>query len=186
MDKGKRVLHWGPWRKVFSVLQTGPRFTIHLSLWLCRKPPRVLRNRTHDHSPNGTVIAAEEKGGGAYRRWGCSDEGSGEVRGSLAIMSRYGSSALVVGVSVRVRRRGSSSAARNPACSRRHSLIEWVRELYQRSRKVCARGICEWLIGLLGLHAAAGDRSPARMISGLRWSSTGSEDLESFTGYWQS
>jgi hypothetical protein len=32
MDKGKGVLHWGPWRKVLSVLQTGPRFTIHLSL----------------------------------------------------------------------------------------------------------------------------------------------------------
>jgi hypothetical protein len=52
--KEKGVLHWGPWRKVFSVLQTGPWFTIHLSLWLCRKPPRVLRNRTHDPSPNGT------------------------------------------------------------------------------------------------------------------------------------
>jgi hypothetical protein len=98
MDKGKRVLHWGPWRKVFSVLQTGPRFTIHLSLWLCRNPPRVLRNRTRDPSPNGAVTTAEEKGGGAYRRRGCSGEGSGEVWGSLAITSRYGSSAMVVGV----------------------------------------------------------------------------------------
>jgi predicted dehydrogenase len=44
------------------------------------------------------VTAAEEKGGGAYRRRGCSGEGSGEVRGSLAITSRYGSSAVVVGV----------------------------------------------------------------------------------------
>jgi hypothetical protein len=44
------------------------------------------------------VTAAEEKGGGAYQRRGCSSEGSGEVRGSLAIMSRYGSSAMVVGV----------------------------------------------------------------------------------------
>jgi hypothetical protein len=44
------------------------------------------------------VTAAEEKGGGAYRRQGCSGEGSGEVRGSLAITSRYGSSAMVVGV----------------------------------------------------------------------------------------
>jgi hypothetical protein len=68
MDKGKRVLHWGPWRKVLSVLQTGPRFTIHLSLRLCRKSPRVLPNRTHSPSPNGTVTAVEEKGGGAYRR----------------------------------------------------------------------------------------------------------------------
>jgi hypothetical protein len=32
MDKGKRILHWGPWRKVLNVLQTGPQFTIHLSL----------------------------------------------------------------------------------------------------------------------------------------------------------
>jgi hypothetical protein len=32
MDKGKMVLHWGPWQKVLSVLQTGPRFTIQLSL----------------------------------------------------------------------------------------------------------------------------------------------------------
>jgi hypothetical protein len=87
-----------PLGKVLSVLQTGPRLTIHLSLWLCRKPPRVLRNRTHDPSPNGTVTAAEEKGGGTYPRRGCSGEGSGEVRGSLAITSRCGSSAVVVGV----------------------------------------------------------------------------------------
>jgi hypothetical protein len=98
MDKGKMVLNWGPWRKVLNVLQTGPRVTIHLSLWLCRKPPRVLWNRTRDPSPNGTVIAKEEKGGGAYRRRGCSGEGSGEVRGSLAITSRCESSAVVVGV----------------------------------------------------------------------------------------
>jgi hypothetical protein len=41
---------------------------------------------------------AEEKVGGAYQRRGCSCEGSGEVRGSLAITSRYGSSAMAVGV----------------------------------------------------------------------------------------
>jgi hypothetical protein len=99
MVKGKTVLHWDPWRKVLSVLQTGPRFTIHLSLRLCRKPPRVSRNRTRDPSPNGTVTATKEKSGGAYRRRGCSGEGSGEVRESLAITSRYGSSAAVVGVS---------------------------------------------------------------------------------------
>jgi hypothetical protein len=57
-----------------------------------------LRNRTRDPSPNGTVAATEETGGGAYRRRGCSGEGSGEVRGSLAITSRYGSSAVAVGV----------------------------------------------------------------------------------------
>jgi hypothetical protein len=44
------------------------------------------------------VIAAKEKGGGAYQRRGCSGEGSGEVRGSLAITSRCRSSAMVVGV----------------------------------------------------------------------------------------
>jgi hypothetical protein len=44
------------------------------------------------------VTAVEEKGGGAYRRRSCSGEGSSEVRGSLAITSRYGSSAVVVGV----------------------------------------------------------------------------------------
>jgi hypothetical protein len=44
------------------------------------------------------VTAAEEKGRGAYRRRGYSGEGSGEVRGSLAITSRCGSSTVVVGV----------------------------------------------------------------------------------------
>jgi hypothetical protein len=43
------------------------------------------------------VTAAEVKGGGAYRRRGCSCEGSGEVRESLAITSRCGSPAMVVG-----------------------------------------------------------------------------------------
>jgi hypothetical protein len=32
MDKGKGVLHWGPWQKVLNELQTGPRFTIRLCL----------------------------------------------------------------------------------------------------------------------------------------------------------
>jgi hypothetical protein len=112
MDKGKRVLHWGPWRKVLNVLQTGPRFTIHLSLWLYRNPPRVLRNRTRSPSPNGIVTAAEKKRGGAYRRRGCSGEVSGEVRGSLAITSRYRSSAMVVGV-------GRSMCVGGGACRRR-------------------------------------------------------------------
>jgi hypothetical protein len=44
------------------------------------------------------VTAVEEKGGGAYRRRGCLGQGSGEVPESLAIKSRYGSSAAVVGV----------------------------------------------------------------------------------------
>jgi hypothetical protein len=44
------------------------------------------------------VTAAEEKGGGAYRRRGCSGEGSGEVRESLSITSRCGSPTMMVGV----------------------------------------------------------------------------------------
>jgi hypothetical protein len=77
-------LHLGPSLKVLSSLQTGPRFTIHMSLWLCRKPHRCLLNQTRDPSPNGTVTAAEEKDGGAYRRWDCSGEvveGVGECWG---------------------------------------------------------------------------------------------------------
>jgi hypothetical protein len=50
MVKGKIVLRWGPWRKVLNELQTAPRCTIHMSLRLCRKPPRVLQNRTHGAS----------------------------------------------------------------------------------------------------------------------------------------
>jgi hypothetical protein len=50
MDKGKMVLRWGPWRKILGELQTGPRCTIHMSLRLCRKPPRVLQNQTHSPS----------------------------------------------------------------------------------------------------------------------------------------
>jgi hypothetical protein len=40
----------GPWRKILKELQTGPRGTIHLSLRLCRKPPRVSGNRTRGPS----------------------------------------------------------------------------------------------------------------------------------------
>jgi hypothetical protein len=50
MDKGKMVLHWGPWRKILSELQTGPQCTIHMSLRLYRKPPRVLQNQTRSPS----------------------------------------------------------------------------------------------------------------------------------------
>jgi hypothetical protein len=34
MVKGKTVLRWGPWRKILNELQTGPQYTIHLSLRL--------------------------------------------------------------------------------------------------------------------------------------------------------
>ena len=50
MDKGKMVLRWGPGRKILGELQTGPRCTIHMSLRLCRKPPRVSGNRTRGPS----------------------------------------------------------------------------------------------------------------------------------------
>jgi hypothetical protein len=50
MDKKGKVLRWGPWRRILNELQTGPRCTIHLSLRLCRNPPRVSGNRTHDPS----------------------------------------------------------------------------------------------------------------------------------------
>jgi hypothetical protein len=91
-------LHWGPWRKFLSSLQIGPQVTIHMSLCLRRKPPRVLLNRTRGPSPNETVTAAEEKGGGAYRRRGCSGEvveGVGEV---LTVTPMCGSSMAMVGV----------------------------------------------------------------------------------------
>jgi hypothetical protein len=87
---------------------------------------------------------------------------------------------------VRVRRQGSSSAARSPAYPGRNWPIKQVRELHQGSRKGCARGIEEWLTGVLGLRAGAGDRSPARVIFAFRWSSARSEGLESFMGLWRS
>ena len=59
MDKEKSFA-LGPWRKILNKLHTGPRCTIHMSLRLCRKPPRVLQKRTCGPSPNGTVTAAEE------------------------------------------------------------------------------------------------------------------------------
>jgi hypothetical protein len=49
MDKGKWFCA-GSWGKILGELQTGPRCTIHMSLRLCRKPPRVSRNRTRDPS----------------------------------------------------------------------------------------------------------------------------------------
>jgi hypothetical protein len=87
---------------------------------------------------------------------------------------------------VRVRRQGSSSAARSPAYPGPNWPIKRVRELHQGSRKGCAWGIEEWLTGELGPHAGAGDQSPARVIFPFRWSSARSEGLESFTGLWRS
>jgi hypothetical protein len=101
--------------------------------------------------------------------------GRAKVRGSLAITSRYGSSAMVVGV-------GRSTRACGGA--RRRRGIRPNQGGIDQGR--CARGIWEWLTGLLGLREAAGDRSPAKAILGLRWGSVGSESLESFTGHWRS
>jgi hypothetical protein len=58
------------------------------------------------------VTAAEEKGGGAYRRRGCSGEGSGEVRESLAITSKCGSPVMVVGVGRSTRAGGGARRRR--------------------------------------------------------------------------
>jgi hypothetical protein len=58
------------------------------------------------------VTAAEEKGGGAYRRRGCSGEGSGEVWESLAITSKCGSPVMVVGVGRSTRAGGGARRRR--------------------------------------------------------------------------
>jgi hypothetical protein len=57
---------------------------------------------------------------------------------------------------------------RNPACSQRDCPSEPVRDLLQRSRRTGVQGIREWLSGLLGPRAAAGDRSSARVNPPLR------------------
>jgi hypothetical protein len=184
-----------PWRKVLKVLQTGPLFTIHLSLWLYRKPPRVLRNRTCDPSPNGTVTAAEEKGGGAYRRQGCFGEGSGEVWGSRAITSRYGSSAMVVGVGRSTcagegarRRRGiqpnqGSRVQLNGSGSFARYQGRYVREefendspdcsVYARPRATEVRRRRSWVSGevLSGPRAWKASRTPveANRVTGAAW-----------------
>jgi hypothetical protein len=87
---------------------------------------------------------------------------------------------------VRVRRWGSSSAARSPAYPGHNWPIERVRELHWVLGKTWLQGIWQWLTGELGPRAGAGDRSPTRVISGFQWCSAGSEDLESFTVQWRS
>jgi hypothetical protein len=175
-------LHWGPWRKFLMELQTGPRGTIHLSLRLYRKPPRFLEIEPAVLSPikqyprrrkgrRGLLAARLLRWGGRGRRGGLGDHG--DVRVTVG----DGRSQLV-----RVRRRRYSSTTRNLAYSRRNRSIERVRELHWVLGKMRVQGIWKWLTGMLGPRAEAGDRSPARAISGLRWSSAGSEDLESFMG----
>jgi hypothetical protein len=87
---------------------------------------------------------------------------------------------------VHVRKRGSSSAARSPAYPGRNWPIKRVREVHQGLRKVCARGIEEWLTWVSGPRVQAGGRSPVRVIFAFRWSSARSEGLESCTGLWRS
>jgi hypothetical protein len=115
-------------------------------------------------------------------RWGgrgC--RGGSEGHDDVRVVVGDGRSQLV-----RVRRRGSSSAARSPAYPWHNWPIKWVKELHWVLGKTWVQGIWQWLTGELGPRAGAGDRSPARVISGFRWSSAGSEDLESFTGQWRS
>jgi hypothetical protein len=76
---------------------------------------------------------------------------------------------------------GSSAAARSPAYPGHNWPIKRVRELHQGSRKVCARGIEEWLTGVPSLRAQAGGRSLVRSIFAFWWSSARPEGLESFT-----
>jgi hypothetical protein len=98
MDRGNTVLRWGPWRKSLSELQTGPRCTIHMSLLLCRKPPRVPRNQTRGPSLMEQWSQRKERGGGAYRRRDCSGEvaeGVGEV---LRVTAMCGSPSGMAGV----------------------------------------------------------------------------------------
>jgi hypothetical protein len=104
------------------------------------------------------VTAVEEKGGGAYRRRGCSSEGSGEVREYLSITSRCGLPTMVVGGGQSTRAGGG--ARRRRGVRPNQGAIDQLNGSGSFTR--------EWLIGLLGPRAAAGDRSPAKMISGLR------------------
>jgi hypothetical protein len=71
------------------LLQTGPRATIPLSLWQCRKPPGVNLNLTRGSTPFGTVPAAEKRAtwltGGEIAPVRCPRK-SGEV---TAVTSRY-------------------------------------------------------------------------------------------------
>jgi hypothetical protein len=77
-DLKKNSFALGSLAKFLKRITTGPWGTIHLSLRLCRKPPRVSGNRTR----------RGEKGGGAYRWRGCSSEvveDVGEVSGITAM-----------------------------------------------------------------------------------------------------
>jgi hypothetical protein len=87
---------------------------------------------------------------------------------------------------VRVHRRGSLLSARSPAYPGWNWPIKRVRELHQGSRKGCARGIEEWLTGVLSLRVQAGGWCPVRSIFAFRWSSARSEGPGSFMDLWRS
>jgi hypothetical protein len=63
-----------------------------------------------------------------------------------------------------VRRRGSSSAASVPACSRWDSSIGWLRKLYQVMLRRYTRGIGKYRSDLPGPRSPVSRRSPARVI----------------------
>jgi hypothetical protein len=112
MDKGNTVLRWGPWRKSLSELQTGPRCTIHMSLGLCGKPPRVSGNRTCGTSLMEQWPRRKKGAGWAYRRRDCSGEvaeGVGEV---LRVTTMCGSPSGMAGVGQSTRAGGEARRRR--------------------------------------------------------------------------
>jgi hypothetical protein len=137
-----------------------------------RSFPQIKQYPRRKKRRRGLPVARLLRWGGRGCRGG--PEGHGDVRVAVGDgLSRP----------VRVRRRGSSSVARSPAYLGQNWPTKRVRELHWVLGKSWVRGIWQWLTGELGPHAGAGDRSPARVILGFRWSSAGSEGLESFTGH---
>jgi hypothetical protein len=115
--------------------------TIHLSLRLCRKPPRVSGNRTCGPSlmeqwPRRKKDAEGLTGDEAAPvRWSRFREGL-EDHGDVRVAVGDGRSRPVT-----VRRRRCSSAARNLAYSQRDSSIKRVRELHWVLGKTWVQGI---------------------------------------------
>jgi hypothetical protein len=178
----KTVLRCGPWQKFLKELQTGPWAlfiwvygSAENSLGFLEIEPVVLspieQYPRRRKGRRGLPAARLLRWGGRGRRGGLEDHD--DVRGAVG----DGRSRPVL-----VRRRRCLSVARNPAYSRRNRSIKRVRELHWVLGKTWVQGIWKWLTGELGPRAAVGDRSPARAISGFRWSSARFEDFESFTG----
>jgi hypothetical protein len=91
-------LHWGPWR-VFQVFLTDQSLGYYSqgSLTL-QKTPRVLLILTRGPSPNLNSNRGGRKGGGAYRRRGCSGEVVEDVGEVSGIKAMYGLPSRMVGV----------------------------------------------------------------------------------------